>query len=237
MKRRPQFLGRAVRNRRLALMLVSLRHLFVPCGDGDPVLASPVPRRAATAPKAQGVQGATARPGRWVAGGRADISLGSKPVPKHRSWSRTRKSWSRVARGYEQPPARWVQGEPKSPWSRCNGDYVASAGTGSMPVSASVRLNNPLARRSSKSGRALGIALGGPRGMGNPPARWARYYRAHLVRFEWRRPAILYYGERTLNCGEHYSAAIEQSRNVHYSYQCDSALFLHCTRKFSATGY
>ncbi len=60
------------------------------------------------------------------------------------------------------------------------------------------RLNNPLARRSSKSGRALGIALGGPRGMGNPPARWARYYRAHLVRFEWRRPAILYYGRKNL---------------------------------------
>src|SRR4051794_7022467 len=33
------------------------------------------------------------------------------------------------------------------------------------------RLNNPLARRSPKSDRALGIALGGPRGMGNPPAR------------------------------------------------------------------
>ncbi len=44
--------------------------------------------------------------------------------------------------------------------------------------------------------------------MGNPPARCARYYRAHLVHFEWRRPAILYYGENTLNSNEHYRALI-----------------------------
>ena len=67
-----------------------------------------------------------------------------------------------------------------------------------MPVSDSARLINPLATALSKERLSLGIALGGPRGMGNPPARCARYYRAHLVRFEWRRPAILYYGRKNL---------------------------------------
>ena len=48
---------------------------------------------------------------------------------------------------------------------------LRSAGRGSMPVSASsVRLTNPLAR-TLKERVSLGIALGGARGMGNPPAR------------------------------------------------------------------
>src|SRR5262249_2302746 len=78
---------------------------------------------------------------------------------------------------------------------------------------------------------------GGSAGDGKSPRKVWRGTTAHtLYVFEWRRPAILYYGEITLNCGEHYRAAIGQSRNVHYSGQCHSAIFLHCTRKFSATG-
>ena len=73
--------------------------------------------------------------------------------------------------GATMPLARWVQGEPKSPWSRCNGDDVASAGTGSMPVSVKRPADQSLGDSAPKGGVSLGIALGGPRGMGNPPAR------------------------------------------------------------------
>jgi hypothetical protein len=53
-----------------------------------------------------------------------------------------------------------------------------------------------------------------------------------LYVFEWRRPAILYYGEKTLNCGEHYSAASGQSRNVHYSDQSHSGYSCTAQEKF-----
>ena len=116
--------------------------------------------------------------------GRADISLRSTPAPKRRSWSRTRKSWSRVARGRELPPARWVQGEPKSPWSRCNGDYVASAGTGSMPVSVKRPAEQSLGETLPKERMSPRDWPWGVRGGWEiPPQGVARYYRAHLVRF------------------------------------------------------
>ena len=105
----------------LRVCFVSLRHGSL-AGDGAPALASLVPRRSR--PRRPGVQGGCQRP-LLVDGcpeGEPTSPSRSKPAPKRRSWSRTRKSWSRVARGRDLPPARWVQGEPKSPWSRCNGD-------------------------------------------------------------------------------------------------------------------
>src|SRR5258706_2741511 len=42
--------------------------------------------------------GPAADAGRWDAQGRADFSLGSKPVPKHRSWSTGAKALVEVAR-------------------------------------------------------------------------------------------------------------------------------------------
>ena len=57
--------------------------------------------------------------------GRADISLGrsrcrntgrgSRGRESPWSWSRTRKSWSRVARGHEMPFARWFSRSAKAP--------------------------------------------------------------------------------------------------------------------------
>jgi hypothetical protein len=48
---------------------------------------------------------------------------------------------------------------------------------------------------------------GGSAGDGKSPRKVWRGITAHtLYVFEWRRPAILYYGRRTLNCGEHYTA-------------------------------
>src|SRR5262249_34574342 len=101
--------------------------------------------------------------------GRADISLRSKPAPKRRSWSRTRKSWSRVARGRDRPPARWVQGEPKSPCvamqrrSRCVSRDGLDARQRQRPAEQS------LGETLTKSGRALGIAWGVRGGWEIPP--------------------------------------------------------------------
>ena len=222
---------------------VLLRHAPSQAGDRKPAFASSLPRRRraarhSTATPRRGSRGACRPP--WSMG----VRKGEPTSPSGRSRRRNagrgpgRESPGRGLQGGATAPLLDGSRESRSlPVSRCNGDHVASAGTGSMPVSASGRLNNPLARRSSRSGRALGIPWGVRGGWEIPPQGVARYYRAHLVRFEWRRPAILYYGERTLNCGEHYRAAIEQSRNVHYSAQFHSAIILHCTRKFSTTGY
>ena len=181
---RPQFFRRAVGDGRFAFVVVLLRH--APSSWRSAIRPSPRLFLAATAPAAprQGVQGGL--PPALVDGcpeGRADISLRSKPAPKRRSWSRTRKSWSRVARGCDRPLLDGSRESRSLPGRDATAITLRQPGRARCPSAPSVRLNNPLARRSSKSGRALGIALGGPRGMGNPPARWARYYRAHLVRF------------------------------------------------------
>src|SRR5260370_41321553 len=119
------------------------------------VIASrPSPRLfLATLAALPGVQGGfVARPGRWVSGGK------SRHLPPVEAGAETpvvvqdAKVLVAGGKGVRPPPARWVQGEPKSPVSRCNGDHVASAGTGSMPVSASARLNNPLATALPQSG-------------------------------------------------------------------------------------
>src|SRR5262249_33278410 len=110
--------------------------------------------------------------------GRADISLRSKPAPKRRSWSRTRKSWSRVARGRDRSPARWVRGEPKSPCvamqrrSRCVSRDGLDARQRKRPAEQSLGETLP------RSGRALGIP-GGSAGDGKPPRKVWRGTTAH----------------------------------------------------------
>ena len=173
---------------------------------------------AAVTPRHRGSRGII-RPGRWVSGRE------SRHLPPVEAGAETpvvvqdAKVLVAGCKGARSPPARWVQGEPKSPCvamqrrSRCVGRDGLDARQRQRPAEQS------LGETLLKSGRALGIAWG-VRGGWEIPPQGGRGSTAHtLYVFEWRRPAILYYGERTLNCGEHYSAAIRQSRNVRYSDQ------------------
>ena len=170
---RPQLFRRAIGDGRFALLVVLLRHTPSQAGDRDAchrlVCSSPSPLRRRHAPP--GVQGACRPP--WSMGVRRE----SRHLPPVEAGAETpvvvqdAKVLVAGCKGVRPPPARWVQGEPKSPWSRCNGDHVASAGTGSMPVSASARLINPLARRSSKERLSPRDCPGGSAGDGQSPRK------------------------------------------------------------------
>ena len=170
---RPQLFRRAVGDGRFALFVVLLRHTPSQAGDRDPALASSLPRRRRSPPPrpAGGPGGLAARPGRWVSGRE------SRHLPPVEAGAETpvvvqdAKVLVAGCKGARPPPARWVQGEPKSPCvamqrrSRCVSRDGLDARQRQRPAEQSLGETLP------KSGRALGIALGGPRGMGNPPAR------------------------------------------------------------------
>lgn len=61
----------------------------------------------------------------------------SKPVPTHRSWSRARQPWTRIAQGARPAPLRDGSRESSSlPRSGCNAETLPSAAKGSMPTAA-----------------------------------------------------------------------------------------------------
>ena len=168
---RPQLLGRTVGDGRFAFFVVFRRHAPLKLAIAGLCRS---PRRFLAAPRAPpgGSRGAL-RPPRSMG-----VRKGEPKSPSGRSRRRNagrgpgRESPGRGLQGGATVPLLDGSRESRSlPVSRCNGDTVALSREGSMPVSASVRLNNPLARRSQKERASLGIALGGPRGMGNPPAR------------------------------------------------------------------
>lgn len=143
---------------------------FFKAGDGDPALASLLPRHPQPRHLLKS-RGLIARPGRWVSGRESrhlpPVDAGAEtPVVVQDA-----KVLVAGCKGSDIPLLDGSRESRSLPASRCNGEPLHSAGTGSMPVSASVRLTNPLATALPKSGPSLGISLGGPRGMGNPPAR------------------------------------------------------------------
>ncbi len=167
---RPQFLGRAVGDGRFPFVVVFRRH-GPSAGSCSLSFASTLPRRSPGA--APGVQGAL-KPAR---------SMGVRRESRNLPPGRSRRRNAGRGPGRESPvagckgvrPSPCSMGPGRAEVSLCRdatATRLRSAGTGSMPVSASsVRLTNPLARRSEKERASLGIALGGARGMGNPPAR------------------------------------------------------------------
>ncbi len=129
------------------------------------------------------------------------------------------------------PPARWVQGEPKSPWSRCNGDVVASAGTGSMPVSVKRPADQSLGESVQRAHEPRD-SLGGPRGMWKSPRKVSAVLpRTPCTLLNNGTPPYFIIKENSLNCHEHYNDAIELCVMI-IPFLLYSATFLLCARNF-----
>src|SRR5271170_7665866 len=130
-----------------------------------PVLCRSPRRFLAVCPGVQG--GLKARPVDGCPEGEPKSPSRSKPAPKRRSWSRARKPGRGLQGGATIPLLDGSRESRSLPVSRCNGDPVALSRDGlDARQRLSVRLTNPLARRSEKERVSLGIALGGARGMG-----------------------------------------------------------------------
>ena len=141
------------------------------------------PPFAAPSSRHPGGPGGAARPGRWVSGRESrhlpPVDAGAEtPVVVQDA-----KVLVAGCKGARRPPARWVQGEPKSPCvamqrrSRCVSRDGLDARQRQRPAEQSLGDSAPEEQLSPRD------CPGGPRGMGNPPQGVARYYRAHLVRF------------------------------------------------------
>lgn len=125
-----------------------------------------------------------AAPGRWVAQGRAEFSLGSKPVRQTPVDGRPEGERSlplvEGCKGRGKALCSMGPGRGKSPGAMQRRTLL-SAGWGSMPHNVSGRLTQSLGENVPKGRLSLGIALGGPRGMRNPPGKVGAVLPAHTL--------------------------------------------------------
>ncbi len=142
----------------------------VPCGDRDPALASSVPRRPRRA--------ATGGPGglspALVDGcpeGRADISLRSRAGAETPVVVQDAKVLVAGCKGARRPLLDGSRESRSLPGRDATAITLPSAGTGSMPVSVQRPADQSLGESAPKGRMSPRDSLGGPRGMGNPPAR------------------------------------------------------------------